>query len=166
MTFPPFSFYPDKEVHVQITTNHWNSTRRNFVHEATVSWVENVNYQNFRVRYPLITRHKWFNFATLVTSSLEGWFLLKVVWISSRLITPFLRCSPNFFFLFLKVCATAAGRNDRDTREFATVDWIAYQGAPNGGVTGNALIPEWWTGTRCIEIRLPKVSVTLCLPKS
>ena len=104
MTFPPFSFYPDKEVHVQITTNHWNSTRRNFVHEATVSWVENVNYQNFRVGYPLITRHKWFNFATLVTSSLEGWFLLKVVWISSRLITPFLRCSPNFFFFFKGLC--------------------------------------------------------------
>ena len=47
--FPPFSFYPDKEVHVQITTNHWNSTRRNYVHEATVSWAENVNYQNFKV---------------------------------------------------------------------------------------------------------------------
>ncbi|PFX14672.1 Fibrillin-1 [Stylophora pistillata] len=73
VTFPPFSFYPDKEVHVQITTNHWNSTRRNFVHEATVSWVENVNFQNFRV------------------------------------------------------CATAAGRNDRGTKEFTTLDWMAYQ---------------------------------------
>lgn len=51
VNFPPFSFYPDKAVHVQITTNHWNSTRMNFVHEATVSWVENVNYQNFRVGY-------------------------------------------------------------------------------------------------------------------
>lgn len=47
--FPPFSFYPDKEVHVQITSNHWNSTRSNYVHEATVSWAENVNYQNFKV---------------------------------------------------------------------------------------------------------------------
>ncbi|PFX14674.1 hypothetical protein AWC38_SpisGene21153 [Stylophora pistillata] len=102
VTFPPFSFYPDKEVYVQITINYWNSTRRNFVHEATVSWVENVNYQNFRV------------------------------------------------------CATAAGRNDRGTKEFATVDWMAYQGAPNGGVTGNTRIPEWWTGTKCIEISLPK----------
>lgn len=61
VTLPPFSFYPDKEVHVQITTNHWNSTKRNFVHEATVSWVENVNYQNFRVGYSWITRQKWFN---------------------------------------------------------------------------------------------------------
>ena len=89
-----------------------------------------------------------------------------VVSISSRLITPFLGTlfSPQIFS-FLKVCATAAGRNDRDTKEFATVDWMAYQGAPNGGVTGNTRIPEWWTGTRCIEIRLPKVSVPLCLPK-
>ena len=47
--FPPFSFYPDKEVHVQITVNHWNSTRTNYVHEAAVSWVENVNYRNFKV---------------------------------------------------------------------------------------------------------------------
>lgn len=60
-TFPPFSFYPDKAVHVQITTNHWNSTRRNFVHEATVSWVENVNYQNFRVDYSLMTLKKLCN---------------------------------------------------------------------------------------------------------
>jgi len=106
--FPPFSFYPDKEVHVQITTNHWNSTRSNYVHEATVSWAENVNYQNF------------------------------------------------------KVCVTIAGRNDRQTREFATVDWMAYQGAPNGGVAGNTRIPQWWTGTKCEEITLPngKFSVT------
>ncbi|KAL9972572.1 hypothetical protein ACROYT_G018902 [Oculina patagonica] len=106
--FPPFSFYPDKEVHVQITTNHWNSTRRNYVHEATVSWVENVNYRNF------------------------------------------------------KVCVTAAGRNDRSFREFSSVDWVAYQGAPDGGVAGKTRIPQWWTGTKCQEITLPngKFSVT------
>ena len=28
---------------------------------------------------------------------------------------------------------TAAGRNDRFVKEFATVDWMAYQGAPDGG---------------------------------
>ena len=49
VTFPPFSFYPDKEVHVQITTNHWNITRNNYIHDATVSWVENVNHENFKV---------------------------------------------------------------------------------------------------------------------
>ena len=47
--FRPFSFYPDKEVHVQITTNHWNISRKNFVHDATVSWVHTVNYENFEV---------------------------------------------------------------------------------------------------------------------
>ena len=47
--FPPFSFYPDKEVHVQITTNHWNISEKNFVHDATVSWVETVNFENFEV---------------------------------------------------------------------------------------------------------------------
>ena len=47
--FPPFSFYPDKEVHVQITTNHWNISRKNFIHDATVSWVHTVNYKNFEV---------------------------------------------------------------------------------------------------------------------
>ena len=56
VTFPPFSFYPDKQVHVQITTNHWNSTRKNFVHEATVSWVENVNYQNFKASNDKMTK--------------------------------------------------------------------------------------------------------------
>ena len=47
--FRPFSFYPDKEVHVQITNNHWNISRKNFVHDATVSWVHTVNFENFEV---------------------------------------------------------------------------------------------------------------------
>ena len=46
--FPPFSFYPDKEVHVQITTNHWNISIHNFIHEATVSWVQLVNHEGFQ----------------------------------------------------------------------------------------------------------------------
>ena len=53
---------------------------------------------------------------------------------------------------------TAAGRNDRATKEFAFVDWMAYQGAPNGGVAGKTRIPEWWTGTKCQKIILPNVS--------
>ena len=52
---------------------------------------------------------------------------------------------------------TAAGRNDRGTKEFAFVDWMAYQGAPNGGVAGKTRIPEWWTGTKCQKIPLPNV---------
>ncbi|CAH3131419.1 unnamed protein product, partial [Porites lobata] len=107
--FPPFSFYPDKEVHVQITTNHWNISEKNFVHDATVSWVESVNFENF------------------------------------------------------EVCVTAAGRNDRFIKEFATVDWMAYQGAPDGGVAGKMRIPEWWTGSQCSKGKFastPAVLVT------
>lgn len=54
---------------------------------------------------------------------------------------------------------TAAGRNDRSTIEFATVDWMAYQGAPDGGVAGKTSIPQWWTGSTCQEVTLPSVSV-------
>ncbi|XP_073253699.1 uncharacterized protein [Porites lutea] len=104
--FPPFSFYPDKEVHVQITTNHWNISEKNFVHDATVSWVETVNFENF------------------------------------------------------EVCVTAAGRNDRFIKEFATVDWMAYQGAPDGGVAGKTRIPEWWTGSQCSKVSLPQGKFT------
>lgn len=57
------------------------------------------------------------------------------------------------------------GRNDCDIKEFVIVDWIVYQGVLNGGVIGNVLILEWWIGMRCIEIRLLKVSVILCLLK-
>ncbi|XP_074621554.1 uncharacterized protein LOC141880073 [Acropora palmata] len=100
--FPPISFYPDKEVYVQITTNHWNNSMNNYVHEATVSWVQLVNHEGFQV------------------------------------------------------CVTCAGRNDRATQEFATVDWMAYQGAPDGGVSGKTRMPEWWTGTKCEKVEFPQ----------
>jgi len=96
--FPPFSFYPDKEVHVQITTNHWNISINNYIHDATVSWVQLANYEGFQV------------------------------------------------------CVTCAGRNDRATQEFATVDWMAYQGTPDEGVSGKTSMPEWWTGTKCKKL--------------
>ena len=58
---------------------------------------------------------------------------------------------------------TAAGRNDRSIQEFATVDWMAYQGAPDGGVAGKSRISQWWTGSQCKEVNLPHVIVYLCL---
>ena len=61
--------------------------------------------------------------------------------------------------LYLKVCVTAAGRNDRSFQEFATVDWMAYQGAPDGGVAGKSRISQWWTGSQCKEVNLPQVIV-------
>ena len=62
---------------------------------------------------------------------------------------------------------TAAGRNDRFIKEFATVDWMAYQGAPDGGVAGKTRVPEWWTGTQCEEVIVPQAClshsvITLC----
>ena len=57
--FPPFSFYPDKEVHVQITTNHWNNSLSNYIHEATVSWVQLVDYEGFQVSKRLSSFHSF-----------------------------------------------------------------------------------------------------------
>ena len=51
---------------------------------------------------------------------------------------------------------TSAGRNDRATHEFATVDWLAYQGAPDGGVSGKTRMPQWWTGTKCEKVTFPQ----------
>ena len=54
---------------------------------------------------------------------------------------------------------TAAGRNDRSIQEFATVDWMAYQGAPDGGVAGKSRISQWWTGSQCEEVNLPQAII-------
>ena len=55
-------------------------------------------------------------------------------------------------------CVTRAGRNDYPSDSFATVDWIAYQGAPTGGVAGERKFSRWWTGTSCETVTLPSVS--------
>ena len=54
---------------------------------------------------------------------------------------------------------TEAGRNDRSIQEFATVDWMAYQGAPDGGVAGKSRITQWWTGSLCKEVNLPQAII-------
>lgn len=69
----------------------------------------------------------------------------------------------GFIIFYFKVCVTAAGRNDRNSKEFATVDWMAYQGAPDGGLAGKTRIPQWWTGSKCEEITLPYVSAHLLI---
>ena len=63
-------------------------------------------------------------------------------------------------------CVTRAGRNDYPTHSFATVDWIAYQGAPPGGVAGKEKFPRWWTGTSCQTVTLPNVGGRLTRPQS
>ena len=58
------------------------------------------------------------------------------------------------------VCVTQAGRNEKkDGQTFATVDWLAYQGAPDGGVSGKMDMPTWWTGTNCRSVSLPPVRI-------
>ena len=55
-------------------------------------------------------------------------------------------------------CVTRAGRNDYPTDSFATVDWVAYQSAPSGGVAAEEMFSRWWTGTTCQTVTLPKVN--------
>ncbi|XP_028415977.1 uncharacterized protein LOC114539542 [Dendronephthya gigantea] len=94
--FDPLTFYPDKPVHVQISVSHVNDTSN--VHDAAVSWVENVSENNFTF------------------------------------------------------CVMESGRNEGPPHGFATVEYMAYQGAPSGGLAGVESIPEWWTGTKCQRV--------------
>ena len=42
-------FYPDKALGVQVTVNHIETSDKSYVYDAVVSWVENVNYDRFKV---------------------------------------------------------------------------------------------------------------------
>ncbi|KAL9961075.1 hypothetical protein ACROYT_G029956 [Oculina patagonica] len=99
--FKTYVFYPDKPVEVQITINHIDTSDRSYVHDAAVSWVENVNFDKFTA------------------------------------------------------CVMAAGFNERTSHGKVTVDWMAFQGAPVGGVAGEVRIPQWWTGTTCKAVKFP-----------
>ena len=55
-------------------------------------------------------------------------------------------------------CVMAAGFNERRSRANVSIDWIAYQGAPEGGVSGEVRMSQWWTGTTCKTVRFPSVS--------
>ena len=102
-----YVFYPDKPLEVQITVNHIDTSDKSYVHDAAVSWVENVSYDRFTA------------------------------------------------------CVMAAGYNERRSNANVTIDWMAYQGAPVGGVAGEVRISQWWTGTTCKTVNFP--SVSLCL---
>ncbi|XP_073240002.1 uncharacterized protein [Porites lutea] len=102
--FKPFVFYPEKPIQVQITVNHMDTSDKSYVHDAAVSWVENVNKDGFTA------------------------------------------------------CVMAAGYNERKSYANVTVDWMAYQGAPVGGVTGEEGMSQWWTGTTCATVMFPTVS--------
>ena len=81
-------FYPDKPIQVQITVNHIDTRDMNYVHDAAVSWIEDVTYEQFTA------------------------------------------------------CVMAAGYNERKSRANVSIDWIAYQGAPVGGVKKARIQPE------------------------
>ena len=100
----PYVFYPDKPIQVQITVNHIDTNNKSYVHDAAVSWVENISYDRFTA------------------------------------------------------CVMAAGFNERQSTANVTVDWMAYQGAPVGGVAGEVQISQWWTGTTCVTVNFPSVS--------
>ena len=55
-------------------------------------------------------------------------------------------------------CVMAAGFNERKSSANVTVDWMGYQGAPVGGVSGEVRISQWWTGTTCETVNFPLVS--------
>ena len=59
-------------------------------------------------------------------------------------------------------CVMAAGFNERKSSANVTVDWMGYQGAPVGGVSGEVRISQWWTGTTCETVNFPSVS-DICL---
>ncbi|XP_048585749.1 uncharacterized protein LOC5500783 isoform X2 [Nematostella vectensis] len=99
--FTPYTFYPDKDVSVIATVNHYNSSDSVSVMDAPAVWVEDVMQNNFTV------------------------------------------------------CTMFAGRYERAGSNEASVDWLAYQGSPQYGVTGVESFSKWWTGTSCKHVTLP-----------
>ena len=103
--FRPFVFYPDKPIQEQITVNRIDTNNMNYVHDAAVSWIEDVTYEQFTA------------------------------------------------------CVMVAGYNERKSRANMSIDWIAYQGAPVDGVTGEVSMSQWWTETTCKTVNFPSVSI-------
>ena len=56
------------------------------------------------------------------------------------------------------VCAMQSGRNGNNFNLFATVDWMAYQGATPEVITEIISIKKWWSGTNCEDVTFPKVT--------
>ena len=103
VAFPPYRFYPDKQVHVQVTVNHMKLKDAITVHDAVTSWTEKINSNNFTV------------------------------------------------------CVMQTGRKEETVNPFATIDWLAYQGALRDGLTGKVQLQKWWSGTNCADVTFPKV---------
>ena len=50
-----------------------------------------------------------------------------------------------------------SGRKEENFNPFASIDWLAYQGAPPEGLTGTIRMQKWWSGTNCADVSFPKV---------
>lgn len=95
-------------IHILTSINYFNETGP-FVHDAAVTWVEEVSTDGF------------------------------------------------------SVCALKTGRNDRLTPDsgLTFVDYIACQGTPPGSMAGEVNITQWWEGTTCKIVDIPKVRSTM-----
>ena len=65
-------------------------------------------------------------------------------------------------------CAMKSGRLEHDgplppDYGLASVDWVAFQGSPRGGLAGTELIENWWEGTMCTLVTLPPVRLYMLL---
>ena len=59
-----------------------------------------------------------------------------------------------------------SGRKEENFNPFATIDWVAYQGAPPEGLTGTIQLQKWWSGTNCADVTFPKVGMRLLLTQT
>jgi hypothetical protein len=54
-------------------------------------------------------------------------------------------------------CVMESGRNEGPPHGEATLEWMAYQGAPSEGLAGKVSIPYWWTGSKCQTVAVSAV---------
>ena len=56
-------------------------------------------------------------------------------------------------------CVLKAGRNDRIPPDggLTYIDYVAFQGNPVGAVAGQEMLSDWWDGTTCKLVEMPKV---------
>ncbi|XP_065841247.1 uncharacterized protein [Oscarella lobularis] len=57
----------------------------------------------------------------------------------------------------LTACVYVAGRSERHDTTDVSLDWLVYQGAPDGSMGGVfQLDSEWWTGTTCEKVTMER----------
>ena len=57
----------------------------------------------------------------------------------------------------LTACVYVAGRGERHDTTDVSLDWLVYQGAPDGSMGGVVqLDSEWWTGTTCEKVTMER----------